>query len=32
MHTFRRAVSRYDGNRYVKFFPCYSQFAIDPVH
>ena len=26
MHTFRRAVSRYGGNRYVKSFPCHSQF------
>ena len=26
MHTFRRAVSRYGGNRYVKTFPCHSQF------
>ena len=26
MHTFRRAVTRYDGNRYVKSFPCHSQF------
>ena len=26
MHTFRRAVGRYDGNRYVKSFPCHSQF------
>ena len=26
MHTFRRAVSRYGGNRYVKSFPCHNQF------
>ena len=26
MHTFRQAVRRYGGNRYVKSFPCYSQF------
>ena len=26
MHTFRQAVRRYGGNRYVKSFPCHSQF------
>ena len=26
MYTFHRAVSRYGGNRYVKSFPCHSQF------
>ncbi len=25
-HTFRRCVSRYDGNRYVKAFTCADQF------
>ena len=26
MHTFRQAVRRYGGDRYVKSFPCHSQF------
>lgn len=26
MHRFRQCVKRYDGNRYVKSFPCFEQF------
>jgi len=26
MHTFRRCVARYDGNRYTKTFSCLDQF------
>ena len=28
LHTFRRCVSRYHGNRYVKKFRCYEQYLV----
>jgi len=28
LHTFRRCVSRYHGNRYVKKFQCYEQYLV----
>ena len=31
LHTFRRCVSRYHGNRYVKKFRCYEQYLVMAV-